>query len=242
MAKAREDLSGRKFGRLTVVEPTEDYVTPKGKRHARYLCKCDCCDDKYVKVTGYNLKGGSVRSCGCLQKEKLIKRSKKYNDYEVQEDYVIMYTQKGEMFLVDLEDFWKVKDICWHKHHSGYFIDRNAQQIHRLIMDAPDGLDVDHKHGSDSKYDNRKENLRLATTSQNTINRIMSKNNTSGVVGVSWHKKSKKWRAYIGINNKMINLGFFKDKDDAIAARKIAEEKYFGEWSYDNSRMDNRGI
>ena len=165
---------------------------------------------------------------------------KKYNDYEVQEDYVIMYTTKGEPFFVDLEDFWKVKDICWAKGKYGHLLgqDNNGKtwELHRLIMDCPDELNVDHIHGAKTVNDNRKYNLRIVTSSQNSMNREIMSNNTSGVTGVDWHKGWKKWRARITVNHRTVPLGAFDCIDDAIKARKEAENKYFGEFSYDNSR------
>jgi hypothetical protein len=61
-------------------------------------------------------------------------------------------------------------------------------------------------------------------------------NNKSGVTGVIWHRRSSKWRAFIRINGKQIELGLFDRFEDAVVARKEAEEKYFGEFSYDNSQ------
>ena len=63
-----EDLTGQKFGRLTVVERTEDRITSK-RRHIRWDCTCDC-GTKHVIVTTSSLKSGNTKSCGCLQKEK----------------------------------------------------------------------------------------------------------------------------------------------------------------------------
>ncbi|HJB28112.1 MAG TPA: AP2 domain-containing protein [Candidatus Blautia faecavium] len=58
--------------------------------------------------------------------------------------------------------------------------------------------------------------------------RKINNNNTSGVRGVSYRKNRGKWRAYIKIKRKNIHLGNFDTKEDAIAARKAAEEKWFG--------------
>ena len=63
-----EDLTGQKFGRLTVVERAEDRITSK-RRHIRWDCTCDC-GTKHVIVTTSSLKSGNSKSCGCLQKEK----------------------------------------------------------------------------------------------------------------------------------------------------------------------------
>ena len=60
-------------------------------------------------------------------------------------------------------------------------------------------------------------------------------NNTSGVTGVAFNKNLNKWVAYISVNKKRIHLGSYVSFDDAFTTRKKAEEKYFGEYSYDNS-------
>lgn len=160
------------------------------------------------------------------------------NEYEIQGNCVIMYTSKGEPFYVDIEDYDKVKDIYWHIDKDGYVKGKyngSDVRIHRVIMGYPD-CSVDHIHGEQSRNDNRKENLRLATVSQNAMNIGLKTNNTSGYTGVSWDKSKNKWKAQIGINNKMINLGRFSNLEDAIYARQEAEKKYFGEWSYINSQ------
>ena len=68
------------------------------------------------------------------------------------------------------------------------------------------------------------------------MNKKIAKNNSSGVTGVGWNKEQQKWTAKIGVNRKRIFLGYYANFDDAVKARKEAEEKYFGEWSYDNSQ------
>lgn len=103
--------------------------------------------------------------------------------------------------------------------------------MHNLIKQTE--LYVDHKNHKTT--DNRKSNLRIVTNSQNCMNRKLVINNTSGVTGVSWDKKSNKWHSRIGINNKEISLGFFSDFNEAVNVRKQAEQKYHGEYSYDNS-------
>ena len=83
---------------------------------------------------------------------------------------------------------------------------------------------IDHiNHNPD---DNRIENLREVSNQENQRNRRLSRNNTSGRVGVHWHKMEEKWRASIKSNGKNIFLGRFKEKEDAIKAREEAEVKY----------------
>jgi len=83
---------------------------------------------------------------------------------------------------------------------------------------------IDHINGIPT--DNRIVNLRDVTNQENCKNVGISKNNTSGGIGISWHKASKKWSAYIKHNYKKIHLGLFLEFDDAVKARKEAENEY----------------
>lgn len=225
------DLIGKKFNHLLVIEEAPSYVSPKGVRQSRVKCLCDC-GKEYVTYASMVRKGKKI-SCGCEWKKNAIKSTKKYNEYEVQEDYVIMYTSKGEMFLVDLEDFWKVREKCWCIDGRGYVVS-NGIRLSRFVMNCKDDkLFVDHRNHDTTN--NMKYNLRIATEYQNQMNVNIHNDNTSGVSGVHWNKKKKRWMARISVNGKRIYLGCYSDKSEAVKARKEAEEKYYGEWSYDNS-------
>lgn len=81
-------------------------------------------------------------------------------------------------------------------------------------------------HIDQNRLNNRWNNLRGASVTDNNRNCSLQKNNTSGVVGVSWSNDRKKWVAMIWHNSKPVPLGRFKEKEDAIAARKAAEIQY----------------
>lgn len=85
-------------------------------------------------------------------------------------------------------------------------------------------------HINCDKDDNRIENLREATITQNNHNVKLSKNNTSGIKGVCWHKKAKKWCATIGVYGKTIYLGLFDDLELAELVINEARLKYHGEF------------
>ena len=68
------------------------------------------------------------------------------------------------------------------------------------------------------------------------MNTTLRIDNTSGVKGVHWRKDTNKWTATIWVNKKCISLGCFDSFNDAVIARKKAEEEYFGEFSYDASQ------
>lgn len=83
---------------------------------------------------------------------------------------------------------------------------------------------IDHINGDGT--DNRIENLREVTHSVNAQNAKRPNDNTSGSIGVSWDKRRSKWRAYITINQKRIELGNYPHKHDAITARLEAATRY----------------
>jgi hypothetical protein len=70
----------------------------------------------------------------------------------------------------------------------------------------------------------------------------MSIHNKSGVTGVCWVEAVNKWKAYIMLHRKNINLGFFDDKDEAIKIRREAEDKYFGEFARNNSVTEDNKL
>jgi hypothetical protein len=134
---------------------------------------------------------------------------------------------------IDKEDLSLVQSIGrWHLNDKGYVFNNNNKRtsMHRLIMNAPEGFDVDHKkNGFEFRRDNRKKNLRLATESQNNYNVAKRKDNSSGYKGVSTKSSKinsdKPWQAQIMINKKPIHLGWFKTAKEASKAYEKAAKK-----------------
>lgn len=83
--------------------------------------------------------------------------------------------------------------------------------------------------------DNRKAELRLVSAKNNAQNKRVLDNNTSGRTGVYLNKRDNKWIAQICENDKVVVLGRFDNFDSAVKARKDAEDRVFGEYSYENS-------
>lgn len=211
------DLTGMTFGRLTVVERVENNKFNK----TQWLCKCSCGNEKII--CGEELKAGKQKTCG------------KCNTYDLSGEYGICTMSNGKQFIFDKDDYDLINKYCWRMTSNGYIQSGNQIKLHRLIANCPDKLVVDHISGD--KADNRKSNLRICKYNENSRNHSLNSNNTSGVAGVSWHKASNKWIARIKVNYKTIYLGTFVNFEKAVKARKEAEEKYFGEFSYDNSRI-----
>lgn len=117
-------------------------------------------------------------------------------------------------------------------HKNGYIkirINRRSYLAHRLAWLYVKGVmpsdQIDHINRV--RHDNRFSNLREATNQENQRNRMLSKNSTSKVNGVGFHKRSQKWRAYIKVNGKHIHLGLHEDIHMATRAREEAEEIYY---------------
>jgi hypothetical protein len=88
---------------------------------------------------------------------------------------------------------------------------------------------VDHINGM--RADNRWSNLREATPLQNSRNRRPSMKNSTGRIGVAFDRRREKWNAYIGVDGKTINLGFYAEMSAAVAVREAAEKEHFGEFA-----------
>jgi hypothetical protein len=103
--------------------------------------------------------------------------------------------------------------------------------VHKLIYlyhhgVMPDQLD----HINRDTFDNRIENLRPANSSQNSCNRKLFSNSTSGCKGVSWGKLTKKWFAHVSVNKKTIRLGKFDDLELAELVAIEARDLYHGKY------------
>ena len=231
------DLKGQRFGRLIVVERTDDLIGSTGVHRTNLKCICDCGNE--TTATANLLRSGQKRSCGCLQREILIKNNRlrhKTNIYDLSGEVGIGFTSNtNEVFYFDKEDFEKIKDICW----STHFITANRQKKLEGFDSSKGKLVTMHEclgfkyydHIDRNEFNNQKSNLRKCTQMENARNRSLGKNNTSGITGVSYHKKSKKWIAYITVNRKRIWLGEYSNKEDAIRNRLIAEKKYYKEFA-----------
>ena len=117
-------------------------------------------------------------------------------------------------------------DICLMKDNK-----KCSKKVHILVANtfiANPGGKACVDHIDNIKSNNNINNLRWATYSENQQNRTITKNNTSNVKGVSWHKLNKNWVARIQIDGIAISLGSFTNIEDAKQARMIRANQAFG--------------
>lgn len=172
----------------------------------------------------------------------------KNNQQHQENEYIRFWDEAGDnSFLVDKEDAEYISQWYWRKdpprRHGteGYWISNAKQKdieagypttlrLHQMIAERkygkydkalymPDHINREHD-------DNTRKNIKLKPNIENTHNRNTSVTNTSGKTGVSYNKRDDDWNAYITVNYKTINLGSYKEYEDAVKARKEAEIKY----------------
>lgn len=140
---------------------------------------------------------------------------------------------KGKSATVDDIDYDTLSKYSWYTNICGYAV-RNSYAdgkhstiiMHRVVMDATKGLEVDHINGD--KLDNRRDNLRICTRSENQCNVGKRTHNTSGFKGVNWYPKYQKFRAYIGVNSKWKHLGYYTTAEEASAVYQSAAKLLHG--------------
>lgn len=167
-------------------------------------------------------------------------------------EYLLIPLTQGQWATVDVADYewlmrWKWNAI-WSKDMQSYYAVRRASRqesagwpldkqtprvwMHRQILglERGDKRKGDHVK-SEETLNNRRSNLRIATSSQNSINSRLNRDSTTGLKGVSWHKKRLRYVSRIRVNGKVIHLGEFLEKERAHAAYCMAAIKYFGEFA-----------
>ena len=147
----------------------------------------------------------------------------------------VIHTSSGDQFIIDDEaallaesKWYSCKTHAQTPHairHVWCDGKRTTEQLHRVIMGLKRGDNRQVDHINRDARDNRKVNLRIVTSKQNSRNLSTYSNNTSGFPGVHYRKP---WAAFITLDQKRIHLGFFDSFEEAKAARLEGETKYFG--------------
>ncbi|MCD8341887.1 MAG: transcriptional regulator [Clostridiales bacterium] len=214
IGRGANDLTGQRFGKLKVLYPTEKRAD---QGSVVWHAVCDC--GKECDVSARRLVRGKVRSCGCLSNPPL----KDYIGKRFGRWTVIEYAGIGQdRGLMSNENYWKCRCDCGKvgvigqselqngdSQSCGCLRKERARESLKLI----DGTSI----------------VRLET-SRNTL----LSSNASGKTGVCFITREQKWAAYITLQKKQYRLGLYKDKNEAIRARSMAEEMHddFIDWYY----------
>jgi hypothetical protein len=159
------------------------------------------------------------------------------NRHEIRGDTTAIFLKRrnGQIIetLIDTADLPMLKkyncswSASWNKETNSYYVKANHEGktilLHRIILGARDGIDVDHIYHD--TLDNRKSKLRSITHSENMQNpKSVRKDSRTGIRGVDWMKKLNKWRVRVQVNGRQYHIGVFNDiisaKLAAIEARK----------------------
>lgn len=145
---------------------------------------------------------------------------------------------QGKTVQLNDDDLPLVADHTWsaqqvrHHWYAITYTGRIRIYMHRLLMDAPKSLQVDHTDGDG--LNNQRSNLRLVTIAQNQQNRRTSFG-SSRFKGVSWNKRISRWRATIKIKGKTKELGHYVNETDAARAYDRAALEHFNEFACTNA-------
>lgn len=202
-----ESLVGQRFGRLLVLEILTERID--GRLVAR--CQCDCGVIKDIRVNAF--KHGKTKSCGCLRKELHLKdvekRRLKLDGKTFGNLTVLKYVSEGK---------WLCRCVCGNeKLYRGYSLnDGSTKSCGCTRYDASKKAISEH-----IKQDSVNSTRKSALTAK------LHKNNKTGHKGVIYAKDRNKYRASICFQRKVISLGYYATLEEAVEARKKAEEKYF---------------
>ncbi len=221
---------GLKFGSITIIG--HEGFDKKGNGIVK--CVCDCGNIKTFPLV--QLKSGHTKTCkNCCKNNFIIIGDLLIGHINCYKSSRGLF-REAKVFILDAENYEKTKSHTWR--YTGKYISTNINCktvfLHRLIIDVPEGREIDHINGN--PMDNRKSNLRLCTRSENQSNKISRKDSTCYYPGVYWNKNAKAWAAQIRKNNVKKHLGYYENVNDAIKARIEAEKEYHGKFSYAMSR------
>jgi hypothetical protein len=159
--------------------------------------------------------------------------------YTVQKsDICEMVLSNGKAVIIDASDFDLVKSWSAWQHRNTWYARTNIALpngkhtgilMHRLILGLEGDYEGDHINGDG--LDNRRCNLRRASSKQNRYNQGVYPSSVSGYRGVSWCKPCQKWRARINVDGKEISLGVHETREQAALAYNVAATKFYGEFA-----------
>ena len=211
---AVKNLVGNNYGKLTVLE-----LVDTGKKGSRWLCQCECGNTSVVH--SQSLRRGMTKSCGSCP-----------NPVEVCGCVVKVRLAAGEWFIINIEDYNKIKPFRWCKDGRGYVmvrVDGAVIKLHRFLLGATNGYEVDHIDLN--PLNNVRSNLRLATRQQNSFNIPARKSNSTGFLGVSYDKRTQQYTASLMCDGKSYWGGRHATAIEAAKARDELASRFHGEFA-----------
>lgn len=205
--RAAEDLTGRRFGRLTVIRQLEN------KNHrTRWLCRCDCGNEK--EVASRDLKAGKVKSCGCLRREG-SKNKKDISGRRFGRLTALHPTDRRDVHGVI---YWVCQCDCGNQTEvpASNLVNGTCKSCGCLRKENQDKIQ-DRLHRVDG------------TCIEFLEKRKKRRDNKSGFRGV-YQGKNGRYRVSIGFQGRRIYLGMYDDFDNAVEARLEAEKNIYGEF------------
>jgi|SRR3990172_583006 len=139
----------------------------------------------------------------------------------------------GKFALVDAVDFDRVVAAGNWRFSNGYAklgVGRGTISLQAFILQPLAGLEVDHIDQA-TLLDCRRSNIRIATRAENIRHRRKNRNNTSGYIGVTWHKGAQKWMAQASVKRRHVHLGLFGTAEEAARARDALIRELHGEFA-----------
>lgn len=197
------DLVGKTLNGWKVIAK-EKVVRKESGNLYFFRCQCSRCGNESVLTAGqiYNSKSSRCHKCGPMY------------HFRIEGGSAYGALSDGAEFIIDTEDIAKVDQHYWFREGNGqYIVSRDGNRMHRLVLGITDpSIMIDHINRNRS--DNRKANLRVATTAQNCFNHSKLSTNRTGYIGVYFSQVSQRYEVKVGYNQKRIYLG--SSKDDLI--------------------------
>jgi len=207
------DITGERFGKLVVIGKSDKKT---GKRNKPlWECKCDCGNTAYV--TSSSLRRGMTKSCGCINK------TRQFVD--------LTGLRVGRLTVLKLSDTKLGKSIAWDCLCDCGNMTKVRMGCLKKGTTKSCGCWGREKNARDLKAYHERNHVE--NTFIPALGGLLRANNISGTTGVAFREATNKWTASIGFQRKTYRLGTFREKEDAIAARKEAEKKLHGnflEW------------
>lgn len=208
-----DNMIGKRFGHWEVLELSGK--TDK-RQNKYYICRCDC--GNIADVAGYKLRSGWSKSCGCTRQ-------------------LDMTGQKvGRLTFIKIVGQNKYKNNIWECQCDC------GNVVHKTVAKAkaaPSCGCMQKESAKKSLCENNKKQKFIDGTNICSLHQKLSKNNTSGVNGVSFCKEKGKWRAQIMFKGKTHHLGYYDTIKEAAEIRKIAEKELFGKAEKEYNEQTN---